>query len=170
MLNSEIIREHHHQPNPIRLGEADMVILRELSADARIPNNLLARRAGLAPSTCLNRVRALREGGIIRGFHADIDLRGLGLYVSALISLYVHGQARENMLELARALRDLPETLNVFVLGGDRDLLLHVACATTDELREFVATHLGTNQAFVNTHTTLVFEHLQPGSPTPTGW
>ncbi|WP_231687101.1 Lrp/AsnC family transcriptional regulator [Arthrobacter alpinus] len=55
-----------------------MVILRELSQDARTPNNLLARRTGLAPSTCLNRVRALREAGIIRGFHADIDLGSLG--------------------------------------------------------------------------------------------
>lgn len=168
MLNSEAIREHRHQLNPIRLDAADMVILRELSDDARTPNNVLARRAGLAPSTCLNRVRALRESGVIRGFHADISLGSLGLDVGALISINVHAQARKNMLELARGLRDLPETLNVFVLGGEHDLLLHVACASTGELRDFVATHLGSNQSFVNTQTTLIFEHLQPVVPVRT--
>ncbi|WP_248763357.1 Lrp/AsnC family transcriptional regulator [Pseudarthrobacter sp. SSS035] len=168
MLHSEAIRERRPQLNPIRLDAADMVILRELSDDARTPNNVLARRAGLAPSTCLNRVRALREAGVIRGFHADISLGSLGLDVGALISINVHAQARKNMLELARGLRDLPETLNVFVLGGEHDLLLHVACASTGDLRDFVAAHLGSNQSFVNTQTTLIFEHLQPVPPVRT--
>lgn len=167
MLNSEVFQEQRRQPHPVRLDKADRIILRELSADARLPNNVLARRAGLAPSTCLNRVRTLRRAGIIRGFHADVELRSLGLSVYALISISVHPQARSNMLELARHLRDLPETLNVFVLAGERDLLLHVAVANTDELRDFIASHLGTNQAFLNTQTSLVFEHLQPVSRAP---
>lgn len=165
LLNSETIRDHRHQPNPIRLDAADLVILRELSEDARTPNILLASRTGLAQSTCLNRVRALREAGIIRGFHAEINLSSLGLDVGAMIYINVHAQARKNMLELARGLRNLPETLDVFVLGGKHDLLLHVACASTGDLRDFVATHLGSNQSFANTQTTLIFEHLQPVSP-----
>lgn len=165
MLNSEAFRERGVSANQVRLDSVDRVILRELSADARIPNNVLARRAGVAPSTCLGRVRALREAGVVRGFHADIDLRSLGLSVMALISISVHPRARGDMLELARHLRDLPEALNVFVLAGDRDLLLHVAVTSADELREFVATHLGSNQAFLNTQTSLVFEHVQPGAP-----
>ena len=107
----------------------------------------------------------LREAGTIRSFHADVDLSSLGLDVAAMISINVHAQAQTHMLELARGLRDLPETVNVFVLGGEHDLLLHVPCATTGDLRDFVATHLGTNQSFVNTQTTLIFEHLQPVSP-----
>lgn len=160
MLNSQAIRDHRSQLNPIRLDEADLIILRELSDDARTPNNLLASRANLAPSTCLNRVRALRDAGVIRGFHADISLSSLGLEVGAMISINVHAHARKSMLELARTLRDLPETLNVFVLGGDHDLLLQVACASTAHLRDFVALNLGSNQAFVSTQTTLIFEQL----------
>ncbi|WP_230085320.1 MULTISPECIES: Lrp/AsnC ligand binding domain-containing protein [Arthrobacter] len=68
------------------------------------------------------------------------------------------------MLELARELRDLPQTLNVFVLGGEHETLLHVACANNAELRDFVAANLGSNKAFVSTQTTLIFEHMQPVS------
>jgi DNA-binding Lrp family transcriptional regulator len=34
----------------------------------------LARRLGIAASTCLERVRGLTKRGVIRGYHADIDL------------------------------------------------------------------------------------------------
>ena len=48
-------------PNNVRrpLDPVDRAILHELAVDARMPNNALAERVGVAPSTCLARVRAL---------------------------------------------------------------------------------------------------------------
>lgn len=158
--NSELIQKYRQRSHDIQLDDTDLRILRELALDGRLANNVLAGRVGLAPSTCLGRVRALRRAGVIRGFHADVDLRMLGLHVFALISINVHAQARARMLELAGELRALPQVLDVYVLGGDRDLMIHVACPTADALRDFVSTHLGSNQAFVNTQTTLVFDRL----------
>src|SRR5437763_16523322 len=84
------------RPNIVRpaLDETDRRILRELIADARIPNNALADRVGIAPSTCLGRVRALRESGVIRGYHADVDPAALGPPVQALLSLRSQPPAR----------------------------------------------------------------------------
>ena len=42
------------------LDEIDHAILRHLAADGRMPNLALASAVGIAPSTCLGRVRALR--------------------------------------------------------------------------------------------------------------
>ncbi|MCZ4149946.1 AsnC family transcriptional regulator, partial [Escherichia coli] len=39
-------------PNPVRVDGTDLSILAELSQDARIANNVLAAKGGLAPSTC----------------------------------------------------------------------------------------------------------------------
>jgi DNA-binding Lrp family transcriptional regulator len=67
--------------NNLRAPELDAVdrrILRVLAHDARVPNNALAEHVGIAPSTALGRVRALRERGVIRGYHADIDPVALG--------------------------------------------------------------------------------------------
>jgi len=49
------------------LDEIDHAILRHLAADGRMANLALASAVGIAPSTCLGRVRALRESGVIRG-------------------------------------------------------------------------------------------------------
>ncbi len=162
MLNSGSIKNHHPQQNTVRLDEADLVILQELSRDARTPNNLLASRAGLAPSTCLGRVRALQDAGVIRGFHADINPRLLGLQVSAMVSIMVRPDFRNEMLESARKLQALPEVQDVFVLGGTPDILVHVLCQSVEALRDFVARHLGSKAAFASTQTNLVFEHLSP--------
>ncbi|MEE1621059.1 Lrp/AsnC family transcriptional regulator [Zafaria sp. Z1313] len=161
MINSDLIRNHQEGRNRVRLDEADLVILRELAADARLPNNVLARKAGIAPSTCLARVRALKDSGVITGYHAELDLARLGLHVFAMISVRVNPQARHRMLELAAALRDLPETLGVFLLAGDRDFLVHVACAGPEELRDFINVRLA-DPAVASTQTSLVFEHLTP--------
>ena len=54
------------RPDPVpRLDEVDERILWTLAADARIPNNRLAAAVGIAPSTCLARVRALEDAGVV---------------------------------------------------------------------------------------------------------
>jgi len=74
-------------PNFLQLDAVDQAILEILSGDARITNNALAERVGVAPSTCLARVKALRESGVLRGFHAEIDLGALGRPLQAMISI-----------------------------------------------------------------------------------
>lgn len=60
------------------LDRIDCGILAALQNDGRLSNKELAARVGLAPSSCLARVRRLREGGVLRGVHADVDPRALG--------------------------------------------------------------------------------------------
>jgi DNA-binding Lrp family transcriptional regulator len=47
------------------VDKLDAAIVRELQADARQTNRELAAKLGIAPSTCLERVRALRQRGVI---------------------------------------------------------------------------------------------------------
>ena len=62
------------------LDDIDRHIVHEMARDARIANNALADAVGIAPSTCLGRVRSLRARGVIRvgnlvspGFGHDLD-------------------------------------------------------------------------------------------------
>ena len=76
------------------LDEIDRHLVRELARDARQANNALAERVGIAPSTCLGRVRALRERGVIRGYHADVDQAALGRPLQAMIAVRLQSHAR----------------------------------------------------------------------------
>ena len=132
----------------------------ELARDARIPNNTLAERAGVAPSTCLGRVRALRERGVIRGYHADVDPAALGRPLQAMIAVRLQSTARAHIRTFAGEVARLPEVLNVFFLAGKDDFLLHVAAASTEGLRDFVA-ELSSEADVAYTETSLIFEHVR---------
>ncbi|MEP7178686.1 MAG: Lrp/AsnC family transcriptional regulator [Pseudonocardiales bacterium] len=152
-------------PNNVRpiLDDLDRRILGHLAADARIPNNALAGLVGIAPSTCLTRVRALRESGVIRGYHADIDPSALGRPIQAMIAVRLQSHARGHIAEFTAKVAALPEVLNVFFLGGTDDFLVHIAATGTENLRDFVVVNLSGNPDVALTETNLIFEHVRAG-------
>src|SRR3954452_12748828 len=145
------------------LGGIDARWLRELVADARRPNNALAERVGIAPSTCLGRVRALRESGVIRGYHADVDPSALGRPIQAMISVRLQSHARGHIPAFMAKIATLPEVLNVFFLGGADDFHVHIAATSTDNLREFVVVNLSGDPDVALTETNLIFDHVRAG-------
>lgn len=142
------------------LDDVDRAIVRALAADARISNAALAQRVGIAQSTCLTRVRLLRERGVIRGFHADIDPRAVGHDLEVMIAVRLHPHSRGHLSDFAVSMSRRPEVLDVYFVAGANDYLLHVAMAGTDAVRWFVAEHLNRNPDVAHTETSLIFEHL----------
>src|SRR6201995_1650209 len=142
------------------LDDIDRHIVRELARDARIANNALAERVGIAPSTCLGRVRSLRERGVIRGYHADVDQAALGRPLQAMIAVRLQGNARGRIRGFVSEVAARPEVLNVFFLAGKDDFLLHVAAAAPEALRDLVET-LSANGDVSYTETSLIFEHVR---------
>ena len=59
-----------------KLDRIDRKILVELQKDGRLSNVELAKRVGLSPTPCLERVRKLERRGVIRGYGAIIDTTG----------------------------------------------------------------------------------------------
>jgi DNA-binding Lrp family transcriptional regulator len=152
---------NHQQPV---VDEIDRAILELLAADARITNQRLAERVGVAPSTALSRLRALCERGVIRGFHAELDLAALGRPLQALIAVRLAVHAREQIDAFTAAVRDLPGVLMVFHLAGATDYLVWVAARDAQDLREFVVDHLATHSAVSHAETSLIYEHSRgPG-------
>ena len=152
-------------PNNVRpaaavIDETDRAILRVLARDGRIANNALAERVGIAPSTCLGRMRALREAGVIRGFYADIAPEALGHTIQAVLAVRLQADARGSISEFAAKVATLPKVLNVFFLAGADDFLIHLGAASTQELRDFVVT-LSRGTEVASTETNLIFEHIR---------
>lgn len=146
--------------SPATLDDLDLALLRELERDARTSNKELAERVGLAPSTCHARIRSLVRRGVLRGFHAEVDLDALGRGLQAIVAVRLHGAARARLSPVARDLSSRPEVREVYLLGGAEDLLVHVAVEDSAALRAFVVEHLSTRREVAHTQTSIVFEHL----------
>jgi DNA-binding Lrp family transcriptional regulator len=150
-------------PQPA-LDAVDRLILEALGRDARITNQKLADHVGVAPSTALARLRALRARGVVKGFHAEVDLAALGRPLQAMIAVRLAVHARAEIEDFTRAVRTLPGVLMVFHLTGVTDYLVWVAAADAQDLREFVVDHLATHPSVAHAETSLIYEHTRgPG-------
>jgi DNA-binding Lrp family transcriptional regulator len=155
-----------HSPNDPQpaVDSVDRALLEVLTEDARVTNQRLADRVGVSPSTALARLRSLRSRGVIRGFHAEVDLAALGRPLQALIAVRLAVHAREQIDAFTDAVRQLPGVLMVFHLTGVTDYLVWVAAADAQDLREFVVDHLATHPSVAHAETSLIYEHQRgPG-------
>ncbi|GAA3163323.1 Lrp/AsnC family transcriptional regulator [Planomonospora alba] len=143
------------------MDELDAEIIRLLQADARRSNRDLARTLGVAPSTCLERVRALTRRGVIRGYHADIDHAALNRSVQAMVSVQVRPLSRAVIDSFKESVSALPEVLSVFVLAGGDDFLLHVAVQDLDHLHAFLLDQLSQRREIAGFRTSVIFQQVR---------
>jgi len=149
---------------PASLDPVDLTLLAELERNGRLTNAALAARAGIAESTCTQRLRTLRERGVIRAFRADIDPGALGLGLQALITVRLGTHGREQVRSFEERVRTLLPVLRAFHVAGADDYLLHVAVPDAGALRELVLEHLTTQPHVRHVETQLVFEVIDgPG-------
>jgi DNA-binding Lrp family transcriptional regulator len=149
------------------LDALDTAILRELQSDARRTNRDVAAAVGVSPTTALDRTRALRERGVIRGAVLDVDLAQIGRPVQALIALRVRPPTRQNIEGFRTWAAALPEVIGVFVTSGSEDFLLHVAVAGNDRLYAFVIDRLTERPEVADVRTSIVYEHLRSARVEP---
>lgn len=149
---------------PVELDTTDRELLRLLQGDARMTNNELAQRVGIAPSTCHGRVRRLIDTGVIRGFFADVDPAAVGRPLRAMVAVSLQSDARGQIRRFVGEIAAHDEVIDVFFLAGTDDYLLHVATADTETLRQFVEMLNGRREV-AGTTTSLVFDHRRGGAP-----
>lgn len=148
----------------VRLDQSDLDIIAELSRNARLSNKELAAKIGLAPSTCLLRVRKLTEHRVLRGFHAEVDPKSVGVGLQAMISIRLREHAEPGFKRFFDYLLTIQEIVAIYHLAGKEDLLLHVAVRDSNHLRDFVVGSLAIRSEVGHLETYLVFDSIRTGS------
>jgi Lrp/AsnC family transcriptional regulator, leucine-responsive regulatory protein len=149
----------------VELDDIDIELLGELQADADRTNVELARLVGLSPAATLNRVRRLKESGVIRVISARLDPAAAGfplqLYVGATLGR--HDARATRVFE--DHVRATPEIVAADNVTGEMDYLLTVVARNVSELQHVLA-DLATRggQRLV---TYLRLEELKPPSQLP---
>ncbi|WP_417677290.1 Lrp/AsnC family transcriptional regulator [Roseibium sp.] len=113
----------------MKLDRLDRRILEELQRDGRIANADLAEKVGLSPSTCLRRVRALEEVGIIDKYVALLDQRKLGRRMDVFVEIALTGQSNEVLENFEKAVARSGEIMECYLMAGDADYMLRVTAA-----------------------------------------
>ena len=151
------------------MDELDSAIVRHLQRDARQTNRDLAQALGIAPSTCLERTRALRQRGVITGYHAEVSLAALNRHVQAFLHVQIRPMSRSVIEGFKVYVSALPEVLSVFVVAGGDDFLVHVAVPSVDGLHAFLMDRFSERREIVGFRSSVIYQHSrnQVISPLP---
>ncbi|MEM1128282.1 MAG: Lrp/AsnC family transcriptional regulator [Bacteroidota bacterium] len=141
-----------------------------LQKNARLSNKELAAHVELAPSSCLERVRRLREAGVFRGYHAEVEPSILGISLQAMVAVRLRDHARQALDAFRTHAGSLPEVHAVFQMAGNVDFLLHVMVRDANHLLDLNSNHLSTRPEVDRIETSIIFDHHRnPVLPNYTG-
>jgi len=140
------------------IDRIDFAIVAALQNNARLSNKELSAQIGLAPSSCLERVRALTRSGVLKGAHAEVSSAALGIGLEALVAIRLVKHSRVAFRRLYAHLRSLPEVLCVFHVTGVNDLQVHVAVRDIHHLRTLIVERFATRPEVDHCETAVIYE------------
>ncbi|MHC5654002.1 Lrp/AsnC family transcriptional regulator [Stappia sp.] len=125
-----------------QLDEIDRRILKALVDDGRLSNTELARKVGLSPSPCWQRVRRLEEEGIITGYTAVLDQEALGMGDTVMIEVSLDRHNADTLESFGQSMAALPDVLEVHMMAGEYDYFVKVAASGTKGVERFLREQL----------------------------
>jgi len=124
------------------MDRIDRLILRELQRDGRLSNVELAQRIHLSESATLRRVRALEEAGLINRYVALLNAQKVGFATNVFVSITLHRQDQKDLQAFEEAVRRVPEVMECYLMTGESDYLVRVACRDPADFERLHSQHL----------------------------
>ncbi|MAM61241.1 Lrp/AsnC family transcriptional regulator [Maritimibacter sp. UBA3975] len=121
----------------LRLDDIDRKILNELQEDASQSLDVIAGKVGSSKTPVWNRIRKMREGGVIGAQTVIVDAEKLGFEACffVLIRTSEHEAAWQD--KFLATLRARPEVMEAHRLAGEIDYILKVRVANARAYDEF---------------------------------
>jgi DNA-binding Lrp family transcriptional regulator len=110
----------------VKLDKHDKLILEVLQRDGRITNKQLAEKINLSESSCLRRVRALEEAGLIERYAALLNQKQAGLSGTIFVHIALRREEQSELAAFEAAVQDIPEVMECYLMTGEFDYLLRV--------------------------------------------
>lgn len=109
-----------------RLDEMDRKILAELQADAAQSLDEIARKVGSSKTPVWNRIKRMKESGVILRQTALLDAEALGLEACFFVLIRTSEHEADWQARFLKSLRERPEVMEAHRLAGDIDYILKV--------------------------------------------
>ncbi len=110
-------------------------LLMELRDDGRLSLAELGRRVGLSAPAVAERLQRLQEGGVVRGYRADLDPRALGYPMGVV--LRIRPEAR-HLRTVAECARQTPEVVACHRITGDDCYFMKLYVRDIEHLEELI--------------------------------
>lgn len=150
-----------------KLDPIDLKILDAIQRDGRITKLRLAEQVGLSPTPCWMRLAKLEKAGIVAGYHARVAMRAIAPIATVLMEVTLGNHRQADFDRFERAIRDIPEVVACWSVGGGVDYLLKVMTRDIDAYQRLVDTLLEREVGIDRYFTYIVTKTVKDGTVLP---
>ncbi|MCV0394177.1 MAG: Lrp/AsnC family transcriptional regulator [Rhizobiaceae bacterium] len=122
----------------LKLDAIDLKILDTVQREGRITKLALAEKVGLSPTPCWVRLARLEKANIITGYHARLAIRALGPITTVMMEVTLSSHRQADFDRFERIVREVPEIIACWSVGGGVDYLLKVVAPDIDAYQRLV--------------------------------
>lgn len=119
------------------LDDIDRRIVMALQRDARVPYAELARQVGLTAPAVADRIRKLESSGVVRGYHAHIDLAAAARPIVAFVRISTSPDSGR-AAELTAYADTATDILELHRVTGGEDFIARAALGSIEALERLV--------------------------------
>ncbi|MDQ8731028.1 Lrp/AsnC family transcriptional regulator [Bradyrhizobium sp. LHD-71] len=143
------------------LDRTDVGILSLLQNNARLSVKEIAAEVGLAPSSTHERIRRMRDSGILRGTHVEVDPKALGIGLEALFMIELAKHKRGTVDKFMDDIVNVPEVRSAFLVTGRYDIVVHVVVQDTQHLKDLALDQFTNRAGVTRIETSIIFDARQ---------
>jgi Lrp/AsnC family transcriptional regulator len=114
------------------MDKLDRKILELLQKDGGLTAADVAERIGLSKAPCWRRIKRLEDDGVIKQTVALLNARHLNLGTNVFVTLKTANHSEAWFEKFVKAVRDIPEVVEIHRMSGDVDYLMRIVVPDID--------------------------------------
>lgn len=150
-----------------KLDRIDKNILVELQKKGRLSNVELAKRVGLSPTPCLERVKRLEKEKYITGYQANLNPAKLGLSLLVFVEITLTKTSPDVFDDFAAAVHNLDVIQECHLVSGNFDFLLKTRVKDMLAYRQLLGDTLLRLPAVSESRTYVVMDEIKSSNMLP---
>jgi Lrp/AsnC family transcriptional regulator, leucine-responsive regulatory protein len=124
------------------IDKFDLAILVILQEDARASLQEISKRVGLSSTPCWTRIKRMESEGVIQGYTVKVDPLAIGLTDTVIVQVTLESHTDETLYAFGRALEEIPEVLEAYLVSGDYDYYIRIAVKDTRDYERLLRERL----------------------------
>jgi DNA-binding Lrp family transcriptional regulator len=151
----------------VKLDPTDRKIIEILQANSNITNAQLALEIGLSPAPTLERVKKLENSGVIKSYHALVDLATVGLGVVTFVTVSLKGHNKDNINKFIKEIKNIPDVIECHHVTGQSDFILKIVASDIPSYQNLMLEKLSNIDVVDNMQSTIILSTFKDSKSVP---
>ena len=144
----------------MKLDEKDNKILQILKEHSNWGTNQISKKTRVPITTVHNRIKKLKELGIIKNFTINLDYEKLGKSIKAHILITVNQTKSNQQEDIAKKIKQIEDVNSIDIVTGTTDLIATIKTNSINELNEIITKKIRNIEGVDKTQTIISLKEI----------